>query len=64
MTCWDDGTEGRPSKFANYTKLGGVTDVPESHVAIQRDTGQAGELGRQEPHGVQQREMQSSAPRE
>ena len=33
----DDGAECTLSKFGDYTKVGGMADIPEGHAAIQRD---------------------------
>lgn len=46
------------SKFADDTKLGAAADSPEGHP---EGSGKSGEMGSQEPHEVQQKEVQNSA---
>lgn len=41
----DDGTACTFSKFADDTELGGVTDAPNGHAALQKAPQQAGETG-------------------
>lgn len=53
----DKGREYTKSKFTDYTELGGVADIPDGCATIQ-----AGELGQEKSHAVQQDEMQNLAP--
>jgi len=56
----DEELECTLSKFADDTKQGGVMDT----LASCARPGQAGELGREEPDGVQQGQVQGPAPGE
>lgn len=59
----DDGAAFTLSKFAGNTTLGRVADTLEGRTATQGPQ-QDGEMSWQEPHAVQQREMQSPGPGE
>lgn len=62
INCLDEGAECTLSKFANDSNLVGVTDSSGSCAATSRGTLKGfGEIVSQEPHEVQQGEMQSPA---
>lgn len=52
----DDGIECTPTKLADITQPGGVVDMLEEKIALQRDIGRI-EIGWQ--NSLQQRQMQS-----
>lgn len=53
----DDGGRVQPQQFAGDTRQGGVADMPEG-------PRQVGEMGQQEPHKLQQGQVQSPARQE
>ncbi|XP_054045504.1 uncharacterized protein LOC128904799 [Rissa tridactyla] len=61
--CGGEGTEGTLSEFADDTKLGGWLTHREAAPPSERP-GQAGELGGEEPCGIQPGQVSGAAPGE